>query len=130
MKIYDCFQFFDENMMLDLRLNMLNDYVHKFVIVENAFMHSGKKKNIVTELNPENRYYPVTNNTTTEASIHVNLIRDLYIVLGDGDRNEGWIVRIYYNPLVIWIWIGALTIFVGGLISIRNNLKFVKRINV
>ena len=51
-------------------------------------------------------------------------------MLGDGDRNEGWIVRIYYNPLVIWIWIGALTIFVGGLISIRNNLKFVKRINV
>ena len=44
MKIYDCFQFFDENMMLDLRLNILNEHVHKFVIVENAFMHSGEKK--------------------------------------------------------------------------------------
>ena len=44
MKIYDCFQFFDENMMLDLRLNILNNYVHKFVIVENSFMHSGIKK--------------------------------------------------------------------------------------
>ena len=50
MKIYDCFQFFDENMMLDLRLNMLNDYVHKFVIVENAFMHSGKKKEPVFDI--------------------------------------------------------------------------------
>ena len=44
MKIYDCFQFFDENMMLDLRLNILNNYVHKFVIVENSYMHSGIKK--------------------------------------------------------------------------------------
>ena len=44
MKIFDCFQFFDENMMLDLRLNVLNEHVHKFVIVENTFMHSGKNK--------------------------------------------------------------------------------------
>ena len=44
MKIFDCFQFFDEDMMLDLRLNILDKYVDKFVIVENLFMHSGKKK--------------------------------------------------------------------------------------
>ena len=43
MKIFDCFQFFDEDMMLDLRLNILDKYVDKFVIVENLFMHSGKK---------------------------------------------------------------------------------------
>ena len=47
MKIFDCFQFFDENMMLDLRLNILNEYVNKFVIVENTYMHSGKKKDLV-----------------------------------------------------------------------------------
>ena len=34
MKVYDCFQFFDENMILDLRLNMLNDFVSKFIIVD------------------------------------------------------------------------------------------------
>ena len=44
MKIFDCFQFFDENMMLDLRLNVLNQYVDHFVIVENLYMHNGKKK--------------------------------------------------------------------------------------
>tara|TARA_B110000438_G_scaffold265447_1_gene278794 strand:+ start:220 stop:636 length:417 start_codon:yes stop_codon:yes gene_type:complete len=47
MKIFDCFQFFDENMMLNLRLNILNRHVHKFIIVENSYMHSGKKKNPV-----------------------------------------------------------------------------------
>ncbi len=50
MKIYDCFQFFDENMMLDLRLNILNKFVHKFVIVENSFMHSGLKKEPVFDI--------------------------------------------------------------------------------
>ena len=50
MKIYDCFQFFDENMMLDLRLNILNEHIHKFIIVENLFMHSGAKKKPVFDI--------------------------------------------------------------------------------
>ena len=86
------------------------------------------KKNIIAKLKPENRFYPVSNNSTTEAAIHTNLLRDFYIVLGNGNINSGWIIRIYYNPLVIWIWIGAITIFFGGLFSIKNNLKIVKRL--
>ena len=62
-------------------------------------------------------------------SIHTNLLRDLYVVLGDGDINEGWVVRIYNNPLVIWIWIGVLIIFSGGLLALKNNLKFLRQNN-
>ena len=54
MKIFDCFQFFDENMLLDLRLNILNKYVDKFVIVESCFMHSGKKIQLLTLKNFKN----------------------------------------------------------------------------
>ena len=50
MKIYDCFQFFDENMILDLRLNILNDYVSKFIIVESTFLHSGVKKKPIFDI--------------------------------------------------------------------------------
>ena len=81
------------------------------------------KKNIITKLKPENRFYPIKNNFTTEASIHTNLSRDLYIVLGEGNLNDGWVVRIYHNPLVIWIWIGSLFIFTGGIVSMNINLK-------
>jgi len=56
MKIFDCFQFFDENMMLDLRLNILNEHVHKFIIVENSFMHSGLEKNPVFDINNFSRF--------------------------------------------------------------------------
>lgn len=44
MKIFDCVPYFDENMMLDLRFNILNEYVHKFVVVEQLYTHSGEKK--------------------------------------------------------------------------------------
>ena len=46
MKIFDCFMYFDENMILDLRLNTLNDYVDYFVIVESAFNHKGDKRSL------------------------------------------------------------------------------------
>jgi len=97
-----------------------------YFALQGDFFVYDKNKNIITNLQPENRFYPVTNSFTTEVSIHTNLLRDLYIVLGEGNLNDGWIVRIYYNPLVVWIWIGALTIFLGGLISMNNNLKKLK----
>jgi len=101
-----------------------------YIALQGNFWIYNKKNNIITKLNPENRFYPVTNNSTTEASIHTNLLRDLYIVLGDGNEKDGWVVRVYYNPLVVWIWIGAFVIFVGGLFSINTNLKIVKRLSL
>jgi cytochrome c-type biogenesis protein CcmF len=97
-----------------------------YVALRGNFLVYNNEKKIVTKLKPENRFYPVKNNFTTEASIHTNLFRDLYIVLGEGNLNDGWTVRIYYNPLVIWIWIGSIVIFMGGIVSININLKKLK----
>ena len=36
MKIFDCFMYFDEDLLLDLRLNILNKYIDKFIIIEAA----------------------------------------------------------------------------------------------
>jgi len=44
MKIYDCFLYFDENILLDLRLNILDEFVDYFVIVESLYNHKGEKK--------------------------------------------------------------------------------------
>ena len=46
MKIYDCFMYFDEDLILDLRLNILNKFVDYFVIVESTFTHKGNKRNL------------------------------------------------------------------------------------
>ncbi len=99
-----------------------------YLALQGNFIVYDNKETFITKLKPENRYYPITNNFTTEASIHTNFARDLYIVLGEGNLEEGWVVRIYHNPLVLWIWIGALTIFCGGILSINNNYKKIKKI--
>ena len=43
--------FFDEEMLLELRLNTLNKFVDKFVIVESAYTHSGKEKKLIFDIN-------------------------------------------------------------------------------
>ncbi len=44
MKIFDCFMFYDEEMILDFRLNYLNNYVDKFVVVEISIRIAEKKE--------------------------------------------------------------------------------------
>ena len=51
MKIFDCFMYFDEDLILDLRLNYLNDFVDKFVIVESIYSHNGEKRKPQFDLN-------------------------------------------------------------------------------
>ena len=46
MKIFDCFMYFDEELVLDLRLNVLNEYVDYFVIVESKYTHKGEYRNL------------------------------------------------------------------------------------
>ena len=46
MKIYDCFTYFDEDLILDVRLNILDRYVDHFVIVESKFNHKGEKRSL------------------------------------------------------------------------------------
>ena len=46
MKIIDCFMYFDEDMILDIRLNILSKFVSKFVICEANFNHNGSKKKL------------------------------------------------------------------------------------
>ena len=52
MNIYDCFMYFDEDLLLDIRLNILNKYVKKFIISEATYSHNGKEKSL--KFNPNN----------------------------------------------------------------------------
>ena len=51
MKIYDCFMFSDEKMILDIRLNVMNEYVDYFVIVESKYKHNGDIKDKNFDIN-------------------------------------------------------------------------------
>ena len=46
MKIFDCFMYYNEDTILDLRLNYLNNFVDHFIIIESTFDHRGKRKKL------------------------------------------------------------------------------------
>ena len=50
MKIFDCFMYFDEDLILDVRLNTLDESIDYFVIVESKFNHKGEKRNLKFDL--------------------------------------------------------------------------------
>ena len=51
MKIYDCFMFYDESLLLEIRLNILNKFIDKFVISEAKYLHNGKQKKLNFNIN-------------------------------------------------------------------------------
>ena len=66
MKIYDCCMFFDEEMLLGLRLKTLNKYIDKFIIVESKYTHSGDKKKLIFNINKYSEFKKKINYIVTE----------------------------------------------------------------
>ena len=81
-----------------------------------------KDGEIFTVMEAEKRNYPVARMPTTEAAIHTTLMGDLYAVIGDAEGDEGaYVTRIYFNPLVVWMWIGCIVMMFGGTLSMTDR---------
>ena len=58
-------------------------------------------------------HYPVSNSTTTEASIHTSVMDDIYVALGSPEEDK-WVVRAFTHPLVLFLWSGFGLIVLSG----------------
>ncbi len=56
MKIFDCFMFYDEEMMLDIRMNILNNHVDYFIIVESNKFHNGEKRGLKFDIKKYSKF--------------------------------------------------------------------------
>ena len=56
MALYDCFMYFDEDMLLDIRLNILKNTVDKFIIAEATRTHSGEEKKLNFDINKFSKF--------------------------------------------------------------------------
>jgi cytochrome c-type biogenesis protein CcmF len=77
-----------------------------------------------TTLFSERRMYTVSGNQTTEAGINASIAGNQYIAIGDVQsdaRGQGLVVRIYWHPLVGWIWFGGLLMAMGGAASLADR---------
>ncbi|HVJ51431.1 MAG TPA: heme lyase CcmF/NrfE family subunit [Aliidongia sp.] len=72
-------------------------------------------------MHPSRKSYPLQGMTLADVAIHTNGFRDRYVVLGDPQPDGGWVVRIYDNPLVPFIWFGAVTMALGGIVSLSDR---------
>jgi len=75
----------------------------------------------VEELHPQRRFFPLQQMTTSVTAIRSNLLADLYVALGDPDDSGGSTVRAYWKPLTPWIWIGAVIMAFGGVLSLSDR---------
>ena len=80
-----------------------------------------KDGQVLAQLNPEKRDYPVARMPTTEAGIDYRVLQDVYVVIGDQQENGGWTVRTYIKPFANWMWAGCLLMAFGGLMSLSDR---------
>lgn len=86
-----------------------------------GFFTVSESGSFVTTLLPEDRVYanPVMN--TTEAAIYPLFSGDLYAVIGEAAGGNRWSVRLYFKPLISALWVGALMMMIGGLLSLSDR---------
>jgi cytochrome c-type biogenesis protein CcmF len=84
-----------------------------------VIVRKGNKE--IATLSPQKRVYRVQRNPMTEAAIHARLSRDLFVALGEPLGNDTWSLRIQYKPMIRLIWLGALLMAAGGLVSVSDQ---------
>jgi len=76
----------------------------------------------VAEMLAEKRRYLASGSLMTEAAIDAGLFRDLYVAMGEPVGTDGaWAIRLHYKPMVRWMWLGALGMGAGGLVTVFDR---------
>ena len=73
------------------------------------------------DLKAEKRFYRVERQDTTEAAIRSTLTGDLYAVIGEPQNGGGYVTRLYFEPMVAWIWGGIGLVVLGGMVSLTDR---------
>ena len=89
------------------------DIVGHFVISRNG--------RIIAEVDPAKRVYIASGMPTTEAGITTVFPSQVYVSLGDPLDAGGFSVNLYHKPLVILIWLGALIMTIGAVVSLTDR---------
>ncbi len=91
-----------------------------------ALMDGGKVKAM---LRPEQRFYTAEGQAVSDTAIRTTGLRDLYLALGDNRGNGRYAIRVYVSPLAPLIWLGALVMALGGMLSLWGRLRVGGRVS-
>jgi len=76
---------------------------------------------LVGVMEPAKRSFPSRGTATTETALMTRGFSQLYLSLGDPNPDGSLAVRLYYKPLVLLIWLGAVVMVVGGALSLSDR---------
>jgi cytochrome c-type biogenesis protein CcmF len=76
---------------------------------------------LIGNLQPSRRAFPDRNMATTEAALMSRGVNQLYISIGDSNKDGSVPVRLYFKPYVLMIWLGAGIMFLGGALSLSDR---------
>ena len=107
------------------KLNQLSEYEGPNYTSVKADFVIYRNDEIIAEVFPEKRLYNSSEMPMTEAGIAPKINGDLYITLGNLISENKWSVRIYFKPMVRLIWLGAILMFIGGIISILTRKQLI-----
>jgi cytochrome c-type biogenesis protein CcmF len=84
----------------------------------------------IADLHPQKRAYSGMGNPMpmTEASVDTGLSRDLYAAMGEPLGDTAWSLRLYYKPMISWIWLGCLLMTAGGVLAVSDRRYRQKRL--
>ena len=74
-------------------------------------------------LTPEVRYYPVEKKQTSESSIYHHFFYDFYVVISEISKDSSLGVKLYFKPLISWLWIICGIVFACGILLLLNMLR-------
>jgi len=98
----------------DIKIKQSKNY--KAVI--GNFKITNLKNNLVQYLDPEIRIYSNPETLTYEAAIKTKITSDLYLTMSNVSRSDYYNIKFQNKPFMIWIWISALMIALGGFIQL------------
>jgi cytochrome c-type biogenesis protein CcmF len=97
-------------------LNMKQQNNYKAIV--GSFKLINIKNNSIDFLNPEIRIYSNPETLTYEAAIKTKITSDLYLTMSNVSRSDYYNIKFQNKPLMIWIWISALIIALGGFVQL------------
>ena len=67
---------------------------------------------------PEKRLFKASQESISHVALRPSLAQDLYVVLAGNDEDTGKVlIQVFINPLVAWVWMGGLVVFLGTLLA-------------
>ena len=94
-----------------------------------AIINVYQEDKMVTTLRSQKRnYFARGGMPMTEAGIDAGLTRDIYVSLGEPLDGKDWSFRFYHKPFVRWIWLGALFMALGGILSATDKRFRLKKV--